>query len=225
MEDKILYASEMFVELAQTGDHTSLLFAQSFDAIKNKIHELVPAFTGGQSAMEAMHAAMAGGQFDVEAYWNAYNQLLQEIKSSMGISQNVVVSATQAMSNAVVSATQTMQTQASSAAQSIAASMIAAGQVINTTQQQLAGFIQSGGVGGITGGTYTPSAAFQSLFTNPPPAPIIAPPRPASVPNGDTINNTPINITINSSTAVDRYAVEEGTMSALRRAGMSGRFA
>lgn len=221
-EDQILTAAESFVELAQRGDHSSLLFAQSFDAIKKKINELAPAFGGGQSAMQAMHTAMASGQFDVENYWKAYDQLLQEIKSSMGISQSVVTSATQAMTNAVVSATQTMQTQASSAAQSIAASMIAAGQVINTTQQQLAGFIQNGGVGGITGGIYTPSQAFQDSFRNQPTIVAPASPRPSSVEKPTITNNTPINITITGGN-VDRYAVEDAVTTALRRSGLAGR--
>jgi len=116
-----------------------------------------------------------------------------------------------------------LENRVSASANAIAASMIAAGQIINTTQQQLAGFIQNGGVGGITGGIYTPSQAFQNLFTNSPSAPIIAPPRPSSVPKGDVINNTPINITINGGD-VDRVAVEDGVMQALRRSGLSGRY-
>ncbi len=219
-EDQILTASESFVELAQTGDVTSLNFARAFDAIKLKLFELVPAFTGGQDAMQAMHDAMAGGQFDVEAYWKAYDTLMQEIKTSMEISQNVATTTMQTMADTVVSTTQTMQQQASSAAQSIAASMIAAGEVINTTQVQLANFIQSGGIGGITGGTYTPSQAFQDSFKNPP---AVAAPRPSSVPKPTVTNNTPINITITGGN-VDRYAVEDGTTAALRRAGLLGRF-
>lgn len=219
-EDQILTASESFVELAQTGDVTSLNFAQAFDAIKRKLFELVPAFTGGQDAMQAMHDAMAGGQFDVEAYWKAYDTLMREIKTSMEISQNVVTTTMQTMADTVVSTTQTMQQQASSAAQSIAASMIAAGEVINTTQAQLASFIQSGGIGGITGGTYTPSQAFQDSFRNPP---AVAAPRPSSVPKPTVTNNTPITITINGN--ADRRSVEDGVMQAIRRSGLDGRYA
>lgn len=219
-EDQILTSAESFVELAQRGDTSSRVFVAAFENIRQTIGQLVPAFSGGQGAMQAMHAAMASGQFDVENYWKAYDQLLQEIKSSMSISQNVVTSATQAMTNAVVSATQTMQTQASSAAQSIAASMIAAGQVINTTQQQLAGFIQNGGVGGITGGIYTPSQAFQDSFRNQAPIVAPAPARPSSVPKPTVTNNVPINITITGGN-VDRYAVEDGVMQALRRGGLA----
>ncbi len=218
-EDQILMSAESFVELAQHGDTSSRVFVAAFENIRQTIGQLVPAFSGGQGAMQAMHTAMASGQFDVENYWKAYDQLLQEIKSSMGISQNVVTSATQAMTNAVVSATQTMQTQASAAAQSIAASMIAAGEVINTTQTQLANFIQSGGIGGITGGTYTPSQAFQDSFRNPP---AVAAPRPSSVPKPTVTNNTPINITITGGN-VDRYAVEDAVTTALRRSGLAGR--
>lgn len=219
-EDQILTASESFVELSQTGDITSLNFAQAFDAIKRKLFELVPAFTGGQDAMQAMHDAMAGGQFDVQAYWMAYETLMQEIKTSMGISKDAVTTSMQTMADTVVSTTQTMQQQASASANAIAASMIAAGEVINTTQAQLANFIQSGGIGGITGGTYTPSQAFQDSFKNPP---AVAAPRPSSVPKPTVTNNTPINITITGGN-VDRYAVEDGTTAALRRAGLLGRF-
>jgi len=221
-EDQILTSAESFVELAQRGDTSSRVFVAAFENIRQTIGQLVPAFSGGQGAMQAMHTAMASGQFDVENYWKAYDQLLQEIKSSMGISQNVVTNATQAMTNAVVSATQTMQTQASSAAQSIAASMIAAGQVINTTQQQLAGFIQNGGVGGITGGIYTPSQAFQDSFRNQPTIVAPASPRPSSVEKPTITNNTPINITITGGN-VDRYAVEDAVTTALRRSGLAGR--
>jgi hypothetical protein len=101
--------------------------------------------------------------------------------------------------------------------------MIAAGQSISTTQQQLANFIQSGGVGGITGGTYTPSQAFQDSFKNQAPIIAPAPSRPSSVPKPSITNNTPINITITGGN-VDRYAVEDGVMTALRRSGLAGRF-
>ena len=125
-------------------------------------------------------------------------------------------------SNTMQSAIGALENRASASANAIAASMIAAGQVINTTQQQLANFIQSGGIGGITGGNYTPSQAFQDSFRNQ--APIIAPtpPRPSSVPKPTITNNTPINITITGGN-VDRYAVEDGVMTALRRSGLAGR--
>ena len=113
-----------------------------------------------------------------------------------------------------------IENSAQSMASAVSASMAAAGNSISTTASQLAQFVQSGGVGGITGGTYTPSQAFQDSFRN---QPTIAPPRPSSVPKPTITNNTPINITITGGN-VDRYAVEDGTTAALRRAGLFGRF-
>lgn len=222
-EDQILTSAESFVELAQHGDTSSRVFVAAFENIKQTINQLVPAFSGGQGAMQAMHAAMANGQFDVEAYWKAYDQLLQEIKTSMGISKDVVISSTQAMSNAMTTATQTMQTQASAAAQSIAASMIAAGQVINTTQQQLANFIQSGGIGGITGGTYTPSQAFQDSFKNQTPVITPAPPRPSSVEKPTVTNNT-VTLNVTAPAGSDREVFVGAFSAALSRAGIGGRY-
>ena len=113
-----------------------------------------------------------------------------------------------------------IENSAQSMASAVSASMAAAGNSISTTASQLAQFVQSGGVGGITGGTYTPSQAFQDSFRN---QPTIAPPRPSSVPKPTITNNVPINITITGGN-VDRYAVEDGTTAALRRAGLFGRF-
>lgn len=116
-----------------------------------------------------------------------------------------------------------IENSAQSMASAVSASMAAAGNSISTTAGQLAQFVQSGGVGGITGGIYTPSAAFQALFTNPPPAPIIAPPRPSSVPKQETTNN---NVVIN----LDVYGVDErtaktdvtgGVLAGLQRAGVT----
>ena len=113
-----------------------------------------------------------------------------------------------------------IQNSAQSMASAISASMAAAGNSISTTASQLAQFVQSGGVGGITGGTYTPSQAFQDSFKN---QPTIAPPRPSSVPKPTITNNVPINITITGGN-VDRYAVEDGLSAALRRSGLNGRY-
>ena len=111
-----------------------------------------------------------------------------------------------------------IENSAQSMASAVSASMAAAGSSISATASQLAQFVQSGGVGGITGGTYTPSQAFQDSFKNQP-----APPRPSSVPKPTIANNVPINITITGGN-VDRYAVEDGLSAALRRAGLLGRF-
>ena len=113
-----------------------------------------------------------------------------------------------------------IENSAQSMASAVSASMAAAGSSISATASQLANFVQSGGVGGITGGTYTPSQAFQDSFRNPP---AVAPPRPSSVPKPTITNNVPINITITGGN-VDRYAVEDGLSAALRRSGLNGRF-
>jgi hypothetical protein len=115
-----------------------------------------------------------------------------------------------------------IENSAQSMASVLSVSMAAASNSISATANQLAQFAQSGGIGGITGGTYTPSQAFQDSFKNQ--APITpAPPRPSSVPKPTITNNTPINITITGRN-VDRYAVEDGVMTALRRSGLAGRF-
>jgi hypothetical protein len=106
-----------------------------------------------------------------------------------------------------------IENSAQSMASAVSASMAAAGSSISATASQLAQFVQSGGVGGITGGTYTPSQAFQDSFRN---QPTIAPPRPSSVPKPTITNNTPISITINGN--ADRYVVTDGVMEALDRA-------
>lgn len=170
----------------------------------------------------------------VDASKNVANDLIYTFDSGLGTVLTNSQSAFERIAQTVTPIVQLADTadfvmgrienSAQSMTSAVSASMAAAGNSISTTAGQLAQFVQSGGVGGITGGIYTPSAAFQALFTNPPPAPIIAPPRPASVPKGDTINNTPISITINSD-KVDRYAVEDGVMSALRRSGLGGRYA
>lgn len=296
VEDQLLTVAESFVELAQTGDVTSLNFAQAFDAVKRKFAELTPTFGDVQKNFDVLFATMASGEFDVQTFWDAWGKMLHEVKIGTAAtleevnrgllntyivfedgsytlksleektqasfqhiaetvttntniardavnnsfenilvvagvaintltgevvnSSNTMSTAMDSLANRVTGVTQTMQTQASAAAQSIATSMIAAGEVINTTQAQLANFIQSGGIGGITGGTYTPSQAFQDSFRNPP---AVAAPRPSSVPKPTVTNNTPINITITGGN-VDRYAVEDGTTAALRRAGLLGRF-
>ena len=195
LEDQILGAAESIVELAESGSSASLVFAQFFEVLRQTITGIVPSFDDAKSAMTRMHEAIAV----------AINTLTGEVVNS---------------SNTMQSAIGALENRASASANAIAASMIAAGEVINTTQAQLANFVQSGGIGGITGGTYTPSQAFQDSFRNPP---AVAAPRPSSVPKPTITNNTPINITITGGN-VDRYAVEDGTTAALRRAGLLGRF-
>lgn len=263
IEDQLLTVAESFVELAQTGDHTSLLFAQSFDAIKIAFANLVPSFHDVGGNFEVLFQSMANGQFDVESFWKAWDKMLAEIKgnvsTTMPVIQQTVTTTTQnvgaafdnvlvvagvaintltgevlsssdtmssamdRLANTVTGATQTMQTQASAAAQAVAASMIAAGQVINMTQQQLANFVQAGGVGGITGSTYTPSPAFQALFTNQP-AP--APPPLSSGPTQDTTtNNNNVTVQIDVFGVDERtvkHEMREGILDGLRQSGLSG---
>jgi phage-related protein len=189
-------------------------------AIKNTLGIKSPSVEGAETSGYLIQGLVNGISQNanewVSAGVGAANAVLDNMKMAILPAADVM---TEAMSNA----TQSMEHRATTAAQSIAASMIAAGQSISTTQQQLANFIQSGGIGGITGGTYTPSQAFQDSFRNQAPIIAPAPSRPSSVPKPSITNNTPINITITGGN-VDRYAVEDGVMTALRRSGLAGRY-
>ena len=260
LEDQILGAAESIVELAESGDSASLVFAQSFEVLRQTITGIVPSFNDSKSAIARMHETLAAGKFDVQAYWKIYEEMMHGIGRTTSETMPVVAQTTTAamqmmqttasvmqtgvtdafqnilvlggvaintLTGEVVNSSNTMQSaigalenRASASANAIAASMIAAGQVINTTQAQLASFIQSGGIGGITGGTYTPSQAFQDSFINPP---AVAPPRPSSVPK-PTTNNTNVTMNVNVPAGSNQSVFEDAFGRALSRAGLGVRF-
>ena len=168
------------------------------DASKNVANDLINTFDGG------LGTVLTNSQIAFERIAQTATPIVQ-------------------LANTADSVMTRIENSAQSMASVLIVSMAAASNSISTTANQLAQFAQSGGIGGITGGNYTPSQAFQDSFRNQ--APIIAPtpPRPSSVPKPTITNNTPINITITGGN-VDRYAVEDGVMTALRRSGLAGRF-
>ena len=167
------------------------------DASKNVANDLIDTFGGG------LGTVLTNSQIAFERIAQTATPIVQ-------------------LANTADSVMTRIENSAQSMASVLSVSMAAASNSISTTANQLAQFAQSGGIGGITGGTYTPSQAFQDSFRNQ--APITpAPPRPSSVPKPTITNNTPINITITGGN-VDRYAVEDGVMTALRRSGLAGRY-
>ena len=167
------------------------------DASKNVANDLIDTFGGG------LGTVLTNSQIAFERIAQTATPIVQ-------------------LANTADSVMTRIENSAQSMASVLSVSMAAASNSISATANQLAQFAQSGGIGGITGGTYTPSQAFQDSFKNQ--APITpAPPRPSSVPKPTITNNTPINITITGRN-VDRYAVEDGVMTALRRSGLAGRY-
>ena len=168
------------------------------DASKNVANDLINTFDGG------LGTVLTNSQIAFERIAQTATPIVQ-------------------LANTADSVMTRIENSAQSMASVLSVSMAAASNSISTTANQLAQFAQSGGIGGITGGTYTPSQAFQDSFKNQTPIIAPAPPRPSSVPKPTITNNTPINITITGGN-VDRYAVEDGVMTALRRSGLAGRF-
>ena len=156
------------------------------DASKNVANDLINTFDGG------LGTVLTNSQIAFERIAQTATPIVQ-------------------LANTADSVMTRIENSAQSMASVLSVSMAAASNSISTTANQLAQFAQSGGIGGITGGTYTPSQAFQDSFKNQP-----APPRPSSVPKPTITNNVPISITINGN--ADRYAVKDGVMEALDRA-------
>ena len=106
LEDQILGAAESIVELAQHGDSSSLVFAQSFENLRQTITGIVPSFNDSSHAFERMFLTLADGKFDVEQFWNIYSKMMQDIGRTTSATLPVV-------GQTATSTFETMQTTAS----------------------------------------------------------------------------------------------------------------